>query len=123
MQKLVTAIFILSVSLHSHAIADDIQKFLSECNNSRLASDLSYCIGRIGGVAGFMSYNGYLLTGTDSEALRRTSSCPNTNPAPTYGADVQVFKNWAEKHPEFWSAPDILGIVASIREKWPCQKP
>jgi hypothetical protein len=119
MQKLVTAIFILSVSLHSHAIADDIQKFLS-----RLASDLSYCIGRIGGVADLMSSNGYLLTtGTDSEALRRTSSCPNTNPAPTYGADVQVFKNLAEKHPEFWSAPDILGIVASIREKWPCQKP
>jgi hypothetical protein len=38
----------------------------------------------------------------------------------TYGAARQAFVNWAEKHPEQWSKPMIVGVIEALNETWPC---
>ncbi len=38
-----------------------------------------------------------------------------------YGAMVQTFRNWAEKHPEKWGARRYMGVMLALRETWPCK--
>jgi hypothetical protein len=37
---------------------------------------------------------------------------------PSYAAAVQAFKNWAEKHPEEWRKPAVLGVIAALHDLW-----
>ena len=38
-----------------------------------------------------------------------------------YAASVQVFKNWAEKHPEAWGLIRYAGVMWALKETWPCK--
>ena len=38
----------------------------------------------------------------------------------TYAAGLQVFKNWAQKHPEAWGLPRYAGVMWALKETWPC---
>jgi ATP-dependent DNA ligase len=31
-------------------------------------------------------------------------------------------KNWAAKNPQNWGNPAEIGVIAAIREAWPCRK-
>lgn len=121
MFKLAAAALISGAACCSPAFAsDDVQALLIKCNAESSSLDVVLCLGRISGMSDLMGFNGYLLkSGRGSEPLRQFSTCPG-DPIPTYGADVQAFKNWAQKHPEHWTDPDILGVIAALRETWPC---
>lgn len=38
----------------------------------------------------------------------------------TNGALVQTFKNWAEKNPQEWHRPSLLGVLSALSEAFPC---
>ena len=42
--------------------------------------------------------------------------------APPHGAMVQAFTDWAEKNPQEWKNPAILGVMTAPRETWPCER-
>ncbi|ESY58314.1 hypothetical protein X745_04670 [Mesorhizobium sp. LNJC374B00] len=90
------------------------QELLNNCNASPGSSAVSLCIGYVSGVADTMMQ----VRGSDADLV---GSCPSQNPTPTYGAYRQVFKNWAEKHPEKWGEPMFHGVRDALREMWPCQ--
>jgi hypothetical protein len=99
-----TALVIIAVLFSIRANADDnVQQLLQACSADNPSYDLFYCAGRVGGIADVLVMNGLLIVNYNdrSAGLQRLSICPG-NPAPTHGAEVQIFKNWAQSHPERW---------------------
>lgn len=95
-----------------------VQELYNNCIASQLSyttvSSLSNCRGYIGGVVEMM-----MVIGAAPDAAQRIfGMCPKD--AVTQGAVTQVFKNWAEKHPEMWSKPRVLGVMTALQEAWPC---
>jgi len=75
-----------------------------------------YCYGFLDGVIAMMV--GIGETGTGPVYF---SACVNPPGAlPTSGALEQVFKSWAENHPEARANPELTGVVAALHETWPC---
>jgi hypothetical protein len=82
----------------------------------------------LGGVSDIMS-----LSGTGSElpdysaaqrsALKVLGLCFPASEANgvTVGVLVQVFINWAEKHPTQWNIHRSFGAAAAFQEAWPCK--
>lgn len=120
--KVGTIAVIIFAMLSSKAMADNIQQLLQECNNSDNEYDLLHCAGRVSGIVDMMGLNGSLLTqyGDRLTPLRSFAVCSG-KPVPSYGAYLQVFKNWAQSHPERWSDPDLTGVIRALRETWPCR--
>jgi hypothetical protein len=101
--------------------SDNVQKLLQECNADISSPDFFHCAGYVGGVADMMFYNGLLITkyNANLNTLSHVAACPG-NPYPTYGADIQAFRNWAQKHPEKWAEQTSVGVISALREAWPC---
>jgi len=59
----------------------------------------------------------WLLGGGDS--TRALGICVDT--PGSYGATVQTFKNWAQKHPEKWSLDRLYGVIWALQEAYPCK--
>ena len=89
-----------------------VQGLYQSCkeNNPNVA-DRATCIGFVSGASEIM-----MAVGSHDPVL---GMCPS-EPIPTFGARLQVFLNWAEKHPEQWSKPGSLGVLLALRETWPC---
>ena len=108
-----------------HAAAEDnVEKLLRECSAGSADSPLFewfHCIGYITGIGDMMGLNGLLIAKYDEGVinLNHLAFCPG-KPAPTYGATLQVFKNWAQRHPERWGDKAFVGVIAALREAWPC---
>lgn len=66
-----------------------------------------------------MAMNGLLLSkyGERTENLLKLATCGSGN----YGARAQVFRNWAQKHPELWQEPGAAGAMIALQEAWPCR--
>lgn len=96
-----------------------VQELYESCTASQHSyttlSLLSKCRGYINGVADMM-----VLFGTEGDATTRKyfGMCPKD--IVTQGAVIQVFKNWAEKHPEMWGKPSLLGVMMALNEAWQC---
>jgi hypothetical protein len=90
-----------------------VQDFKQSCEN-RDSPDQLFCVGYIAGVAQMMIAIGVVKPSPEAFAM-----CPG-EPFPSYGADLQVFINWADKHPEKWAEKAFFGVVESLRDKWPC---
>ena len=60
----------------------------------------------------------WLLGGDDST---RTLLGICTDTPVSYGAAVQTFKNWAQKHPEKWSLDRLFGVTWALQEAYPCK--
>jgi Rap1a immunity proteins len=54
-----------------------------------------------------------------SASTQAYGMCPKTSV--TVGAAAQAFKNWAQKHPEYWSQVRYLGVLLALQETWPCK--
>jgi hypothetical protein len=119
----VTSAIIASGFLSSSAAADsNIQTLLQECNANSTSYEGFHCVGYVCGIADMMGMNGALFmhSGEGLEGLFALSACYG-KPEPTCGAKVQVFRNWAQKHPEKWNIQEYVGVALSLREVWPCR--
>ena len=72
-----------------------------------------YCIGYISATMDAMT-----VLGTYGPAAHAFGICSEA--VVSYGAGIQAFKNWAQKHPEAWGAPRYVGVSLALRETWPC---
>jgi hypothetical protein len=91
----------------------DIQKLLEKCNAEGEENYKQfYCIGYVAGIGDAMRLNG------QSGLLDQMSICGEEG---TYGAMVQAFMNWAQKHPERWGEHSSVGVITALRESWPCK--
>ncbi|WP_444668466.1 Rap1a/Tai family immunity protein [Cereibacter changlensis] len=56
---------------------------------------------------------------------RKTRTGPppvfSMSPETTFNASIQSFVNWARDHPEHWGRDAATGMVAAIRETFPCE--
>ena len=101
--------------------------FTSQCTKPVLDAEGTFCVAFISGVAEQMIATGVVfrqrraeggfLDGDDRLDMSFLSACTKAS----FGAMVQAFINWAEKHPEKWSTSRQLGVMASLRETWPCE--
>jgi hypothetical protein len=57
-----------------------------------------------------------LVNDEDRQLLLRLTTCARSA---SFGAMIQVFINWAQKHPEQWSSPREFGVVQALKETWP----
>jgi Rap1a immunity proteins len=73
----------------------------------------NFCTGYIVGLAETLGEIGL------QKSARSTGICWK-GASVDYAAAVQVFKNWAEKHPEAWGLPRYAGVMWALKEIWPC---
>jgi hypothetical protein len=120
----VTAAPLLSLAdVSKDNASPNVQKLLQECNalqgsgepDAMDYSNFSYCIGYVGGIGDAMLANGQIV-----HPLNPVVSICDEGLI-SRGAMVQAFRNWAQKHPERWSDNDSLGVMAALRETWPCK--
>ncbi|WP_425351671.1 Rap1a/Tai family immunity protein [Mesorhizobium helmanticense] len=120
MKRLFALAFIVAGLFSPSAVAEDlnVQRLLAQCNSTAV-QDWWYCLGYVGATSDVMMLNGVALNvNPSSSALKDLAICPPT--AVSYGASRQAFINWAQKHPENWSASMGVGVVLALREVWPC---
>ena len=94
----------------------DIQTLYRWCKSPEGTPNWNLCVGYIAGVADVLTFL----------AVQKKLHPEDNNPiqlcgAPSYGALMQAFVNWAEKNPRDWSNNRITGVLRSIAENWPCQ--
>jgi hypothetical protein len=104
------------------ARADDssmnVQKLVQFCNDPQ--SDL-LCTGYIGGVGDMMVVNAEALKYLTPQAAKSMKALSVCSSDITYGAEVQVFKNWAQAHPEMWTQESAVGVMLALRGTWGCR--
>lgn len=90
-----------------------IQSLYEQCTGADI-SKRNFCTGYIVGVSETLSEVGL------QKSARASGICFN-GLSIDYAAAVQVFKNWAEKHPEAWGLPRYAGVMWALKETWPCK--
>jgi hypothetical protein len=88
-----------------------IQSLYNACTADD-AHDQMFCAGYISATMDTLSVLGA------AESAKTFGMCPKVRVS--YGAAVQVFKNWAQNHPETWSFHRFLGVSWALKEAWPC---
>jgi hypothetical protein len=94
----------------SQALAVSTQELLNACQSTKESGDNLFCLGYVTGVAETMNQ----LLGPDAKG----GYCPKGSIS--YGAFQQAFVNWAQRHPEKWSATAFSGVSQALRKTWPC---
>jgi hypothetical protein len=118
-QRIIFAVSLVLGSMMSIAVgrAEDkqnIQWLYHACKNRDDNFNYLLCVGYVSGIGDLMHVNGgapHRDTGWDDRL------CGD----PSYGAQVQAFVNWAEKHPNLWQYPRPFGVVTALREAWACR--
>ena len=99
------------VSLQAEDPHRSIQSLYEACTGADSYQQM-YCVGYISATMDTMT-----VLGTYGPA-QAFGICPKV--FVSYGAGVQAFKNWAQKHPDAWGAPRYLGVSLALKETWPC---
>jgi hypothetical protein len=94
---------------------EDVQRLYEMCNGPRSGPEASFCLGYVAGVHDLMAMNG-----NSFDKVTRTEFGMCDHGKATYGAAVQAFKNWAEKHPKNWADDMLSGVVIALGATWPC---
>jgi len=97
----------------------DVQELYTQCKQPANSQAQIFCLGFISGIADLMQLNGQRQKSLDAaqwSVIAGTAFCAQSS----YGAYVQVFVNWAQKHPEEWGERNFVGTVVALREAWPC---
>lgn len=84
------------------------------CKEEKGSPHKLVCLGYISGVGDAMQV---IAVEALSDQTRDFAICGIAR----YNAMVQAFVNWAEKHPERWEEPRRLGVMAALKELWPCK--
>jgi hypothetical protein len=96
-----------------------VQDLREACKSIGNNSDGIFCLGYIGGTADTMVLIGVGLTSDTTPLFRHSFGICQNSPS-TYGADAQVFINWADRHPEKWTDHMQSGVITALAETWPC---
>jgi hypothetical protein len=108
--------FLLTSAAFSAEGRNSIQALYRQCTSSEPVSH-AYCAGFIEGVAGSMIASDSVL---QSKNLHLNMGwCADENP--TVEQMIQAFKNWHDKNPQFWDKQKVIGVIASMRDVWPCR--
>jgi hypothetical protein len=101
----------------AHADDHNVQSLYNLCKATTDDARYTLCIGYISGIGDIMQTNSVMhpRAAVDPAPLDERL-CGQ----PSYGAQVQAFKNWAEKHPQQWQAPRQLGVISALSGTWPC---
>ena len=123
------SIFLIAVSLGLLAMPTapnsqtklNVQELIRQCNASEGSPDFFNCIGYVSGASDMMLLNGMVSLKIDPASATTMSVIAMCAASPpTYGARLQAFKNWGQKHPEKWGEETFVGVVEAMRETWPC---
>lgn len=60
---------------------------------------------------------GYLEAVFDAASL--IHACPSG--AITYGQEMAIFTNWAQRNPKTWREYQLFGVIQAYQEAWPCK--
>jgi hypothetical protein len=122
---LISCVLLASFIMANISRADDpkfnVQELYTQCKAPVGTPESLMCLGFISGVADLMQLNGVSRKNFSSvqwSAISNEAICG----APTTGAEIQAFINWAEKHPEQWGTFRLIGAIKALRESWPCQE-
>jgi hypothetical protein len=100
----------------------DVQQLLTDCKEPQNSWAGGFCLGYVAGVAHQVIWRSSTITEMknidDANYIAVTSACPKE--VFSNGALVQVFVNWAIKHPERWSVPAETGVMDAIAGFWRC---
>ncbi|UVK43258.1 hypothetical protein BPNPMPFG_005036 [Mesorhizobium sp. AR07] len=97
----------------------NVQTLLAACTEDSRSFDFTYCLGYVGGTADTMAVNGWAAKKAGTPATLGMTCI--SSPAPTYGAYVQAFVNWAQAHPKNWQESLGYGVMEALSQTWPCQ--
>lgn len=107
----------------SSALAEtrNVQDLHRQCTKAVATAEQIFCVAFISGVAEQMIANGQVLdqvkNDDDRVLMLFLSACTKAS----FGAMIQAFIKWAENHPDKWDTPRQLGVMAALRETWPCK--
>jgi hypothetical protein len=112
----VAVIFALALLLPVSAAPQcrTVQDMYEACTAPPASTDAAICTGYVSGVGDAMQFIG--VKANQHSELRDYAICEQ----PSYGAMVQAFKNWADKHPQQWGANKIVGVMLALQENWGC---
>jgi hypothetical protein len=110
---LASVAFVGSAPINAAPNPGTVQFLYETCKTEMAASSPRFCLGYILGVGQLMAVNAEF---GDNFAL---CSVPR-GVAPSGGAMIQAFLQWAEKHPESFGQRNLLGLALALRESWPC---
>jgi hypothetical protein len=121
------AIVLGATPLRSAESKLNVQDLYRQCTKPALDAERTFCVAFISGIAEQMIATGFgfrqrraeggFLDRDDRNIVSFLSACTRAS----FGAMVQAFVNWAEKHPEKWSTSRQLGVMMALRETWPCE--
>jgi hypothetical protein len=111
---IVAAFFLWAFAPRAHAeINPTVQGLYDLCKAREESSEFLSCVAYIAGASDTLR----LLA--NSPEMIGFAICGDA----TYGAMVQAYKNWAEKHPEYWSKNRLSGLIVALSQAWPCPAP
>jgi hypothetical protein len=110
-----------TLALVSRADADEqpntIHGLYLQCTSTTVVAPVAYCTGYLEGVAASMMAADSVLV---AKGLHYNLGwCGDAHV--TNEQLIQAFKNWHDKHPQFWDKPKVLGVTAALQETWPCK--
>lgn len=97
----------------------DVQELYDQCKQKSDTQASTFCLGFIAGIADVMRHNGDRRSSMDAAQWAAVSELALCG-GPSYGAYIQAFMNWAQKHPEYWGERNFQGVVAALHQAWPC---
>lgn len=114
--------FVMPLSTPIRADQNDtsVQSLYQWCQDENDVKAVA-CMAYAAGVADVMVRNSTLrhqLDGDDRERLSLYAVCAK---GATFGAAGQAFMNWAAKHPDRSTEPRVDGVMAALRDTWPCK--
>lgn len=110
--------FLLIGTGDSFAQFKNVQAQLNECKDTE-SGLYAVCLGEIAGISSVMLLNAGILKGAGIGKTKVPVMC-TVGQSPSYGAMIQVFINWAERHPEHWDMSPQIGIMLALEDTWPC---
>ncbi len=123
----VFAILLTPLSSVAEQSKRDVQDLPRMCKTPVGGAESTFCLAFIAGVAEQMIFTGELASlhrkegGLTDERDRKLLSLLSACTSASFGAMVQAFTNWAERHPEEWTTCRQIGVVKALSERWPCK--
>ncbi len=122
MKRLCVGLVLAGMLVAGGARADDVsinvQKLLWLCNGPPGSPGAAFCGGYVAGVSEIMTVNGEAVQQQPTAGKNIMTLC-GSNKA-TFAELVQVFKNWAQAHPDDWTMPAVAGVARALNDKWSC---
>jgi hypothetical protein len=127
LRVLLIALCLLTIGIASpsRGADGDIEGLLNDCSADKGSANFNYCIGFVTAALDFMRVNGFFIKEHhyDKDGFVSEWALCLEGQSLTVRAAIQVFKNWAQAHPERWIEQDYEGVATAFRDIWRCRVP